>query len=115
MNYKGLLALLLLTLPSSALPQVPDNPHSAEPIATVREVYDGTFLPDIGANTFRNIDRLFSTRIVKAGEDVYALPRRSVSLGNFTYESRGSRYDYYDYLSLNRVVAYWPLKTVKLQ
>ena len=103
MNYKGLLALLLLTLPSSALPQVPDNPHSAEPIATVREVYDGTFLPDIGANTFRNIDRLFSTRIVKAGEDVYALQQRSVSLGNFSYESRGSRYDYYDYLSLNRV------------
>ena len=40
-----------------------DNPHSAEAIATVREVYDGTFLPDIGANTFRNIDRLFSTRM----------------------------------------------------
>ncbi len=103
MRLKFFTAALFITLPVGVLAQVADNPHSDEPIATVREVYDGTFLPDIGANTFRNIDRLFATRIVKAGGEVYQLPRRAEQVGNFTYESRGSRFDLYDYLSLNRV------------
>ncbi len=103
MNFKALLAALLIAAPVATSAQVQDNPHADEPIATVREVYDGTFLPDIGANTFRNIDRLFSTRLVKAGGEVYPLPKRAQPLANFTYESRGSRFDLYDYLSLNRV------------
>ena len=103
MNIKLLVAVFVCFVPVGLVAQVSDNPHSDEPIATVREVYDGTFLPDIGANTFRNIDRLFSTRIVKAGGEVYPLPRRSEPLANFSYESRGSRFDLYDYLSLNRV------------
>lgn len=80
-----------------------DNPHSGEAIATVREVYDGTFLPDIGANTFRNIDRLFSTRIVETGSHVYPLPTREKTITNISIESNGRSYDLYDYLAVNRV------------
>jgi hypothetical protein len=50
-----------------------DYPHAEEPIGTVRQVYDGALMPDIQVNTFRNIDRLFSTRVVKHGSNVYPL------------------------------------------
>lgn len=103
MNYKYLWAVLFVALSTSVPAQVQDNPHSDEPIATVREVYDGTFLPDIGANTFRNIDRLFSTRLVHTGENVFPLPRSMKPIPAFTFESRGRSYDLFDYLALNRV------------
>lgn len=80
-----------------------DNPHASEPIVSVREVYDGTFLPDLGANTFRNIDRLFSTRVVENGRQVFALPPREKTITTLNIESNGRSYDLYDYLALNRV------------
>jgi hypothetical protein len=77
--------------------------HAEEPIGTVREVYDGALYPDIQVNTFRNIDRLFPTRVVKRGPDVYPLPVGGTPLGNFSFVSRGKQYDLYDFVSLNRV------------
>lgn len=79
------------------------NPHAAERIGTVREVYDGTLLPDVQVNTFRNIDRLFPTRTVRHGARVHALPPSSAPLGPVRFTSGGRQYDLYDYLSLNRV------------
>jgi CubicO group peptidase (beta-lactamase class C family) len=102
MKIRTLFAITFAIALQAAHGQV-DNPHSSEPIATVREVYDGTFLPDIGANTFRNIDRLFSTRIVENGSHVYPLPTRDNSITTLSIESNGEHYDLYDYLSLNRV------------
>jgi Asp-tRNA(Asn)/Glu-tRNA(Gln) amidotransferase A subunit family amidase/CubicO group peptidase (beta-lactamase class C family) len=78
-------------------------PHEDEPIGTVREVYDGALFPDIQANTFRNIHRLFPTRTVAAGHTPYPLPVAEEQLDNFRFESRGRSRDLYDYLSLNRV------------
>ena len=78
-------------------------PHEAEPIGTVRQVYDGALFPDVQANTFRNIHRLFPTRRVAAGHQPYPLPVAEEQLENFRFESRGKQYDLYDYLSLNRV------------
>lgn len=77
--------------------------HAEEPIGTVRQIYDGTLYPDIQVNTFRNIDRLFPTRIVRRGPAVYPMPASSESLENFTFVSRGAEYDLFDFLSLNRV------------
>jgi CubicO group peptidase (beta-lactamase class C family) len=77
--------------------------HADEPIGTVREVYDGALYPDIQVNTFRNIDRLFPTRVVKRGPDVYPLPVGGTPLENFRFVSRGQEYDLYDFVSLNRV------------
>lgn len=102
MKIKALLTIIVSISLQVSHAQV-DNPHSNEPIATVREVYDGTFLPDIGTNTFRNIDRLFSTRVVDNGSHVYPLPARDDAITTLSIESNGRRYDLYDYLALNRV------------
>ena len=69
----------------------------------MRQAYDGALYPDIQANTFRNIHRLFPTRTVSAGTGPYPLPVAEDQLENFRFESRGKNYDLYDYLSLNRV------------
>jgi CubicO group peptidase (beta-lactamase class C family) len=80
-----------------------DYPHASERIGTVRQVYDGELMPDIQVNTFRNIDRLFSTRVVKRGTAVYPLPLSEKPLTSLTFSSQGENYDLYDYLSLNRI------------
>ena len=102
----------LILLPSVATAQ-PVNPHMSEPIGTVRQVYDGELFPDIQVNTFRNIDRLFSTRVVKHGTHVYPLPVGK-PLGNLKFLSNGKNYDLYDYMSLNRVTGLLVLKNGKI-
>jgi CubicO group peptidase (beta-lactamase class C family) len=77
--------------------------HADEPIGTVREVYDGALFPDIQVNTFRNIDRLFPSRVVRRGTYVYPLTLSDTPLENFRFSSRGQEYDLYDFVSLNRV------------
>jgi CubicO group peptidase (beta-lactamase class C family) len=49
-------------------------PHEAEPIGTVREIYDGTLSDSLAVNTFRNIHRLFPTRVVRASRTPRELP-----------------------------------------
>lgn len=77
--------------------------HSDEPIGTVRQVYDGKLYPDLQVNTFRNIDRLFPTRVVRRGNSVSSLPEELMTLDDFEFQSYGRTYDLYDVLSLNRV------------
>tara|TARA_R110002049_G_scaffold94988_20_gene233527 strand:+ start:7016 stop:8221 length:1206 start_codon:yes stop_codon:yes gene_type:complete len=77
--------------------------HASEEIGSVREVYDGHLYPDIQVNTFRNIDRLFPTRIVARGEHVAPLSKADVTLEGFSYSADGQTYDLYDVLALNRV------------
>ncbi len=77
--------------------------HADEPIGTIRQVYDGQLFPDLQVNTFRNIDRLFATRTVKAGNSPRPLPAAERRLQNFQFESRGNSYDLYDFMALNRV------------
>ena len=95
--------LVALVLAATALAGDSTYRHSEEPIGTVREVYDGRLYPDIQVNTFRNIDRLFPTRVVKRGETVYPLPVSDHPLEAFSYTVDGESYDLYDVLSLNRV------------
>jgi CubicO group peptidase (beta-lactamase class C family) len=87
-----------------------DYPHEREPIGTVRHMYDGALTPDIAVNTFRNIDRLFPTRIVKHGVYVYPLPKAPVSLTELEFTSRGKTWDLVDYLAVNRVAGLLVLK-----
>jgi CubicO group peptidase (beta-lactamase class C family) len=77
--------------------------HADEPIGTVREIYDGKLYADIQVNTFRNIDRLFATRVVRRGETSEALPLALQSLEDFRVNTNNTSYDLYDVLSLNRV------------
>jgi hypothetical protein len=88
-------------------------PH-AEEIGTVQQIYDGTLYPDIQVRTFRNIDRLFPTRIVKRGTRVYPLPKSEAPLKGVEITSSGEKYDIYDYLSLNRVSGLLVLKNGKI-
>jgi len=90
------------------------NVHSKEHIGTVQQVYDGALLPDVQANTFRNIDRLFSTRTIHKGKTVYPLPKSDVQLKNFSFASNGKNYDLYDYVSINRVSGLLVIKNGKI-
>ena len=90
------------------------NPHAGERIGTVQQVYDGTLLPDIQVNTFRNIDRLFPIRAIKRGTSVYPLPTSDKPLTNFRFKADGKDYDLYDYLSLNRVSGLLVIKDGKI-
>lgn len=107
MKIKLTISMLLLTGPLAIVTtaSAADVPylHADETIGTVRQVYDGALFPDIQVNTFRNIDRLFPTRIVHAGNSPSSLPEREEQLQNFRFTSRGKDYDLYDFLSLNRV------------
>ena len=94
--------------------QTPVNVHAAEKIGTVQQVYDGALMPDIQANTFRNIDRLFSTRTVPASGKAYPLPASDKQLKNFVFKSNGKNFDLYDYVSLNRVGGLLVLKDGKI-
>lgn len=101
-NLSFLFVCLLLTAVTSIADEH-SYPHSGEDIGTVRQVYDGALYPDQQVNTFRNIARLFPTRIVAAGDTPGSLPASKAQLENFRFASRGKEYDLYDYLSLNRI------------
>jgi CubicO group peptidase (beta-lactamase class C family) len=110
---KKLPCLLALTLFATAAGAQSINPHGSASIGTVGQVYDGALFPDIQVNTFRNIDRLFSTRIVKRGNHAYPLPAGK-PLGNLKFLSNDKDYDLYDYMSLNRVSGLLVLKNGKI-
>ena len=93
---------IALLLSASTVSAQTLNPHAGEPIGTVQQVYDGALYPGVQVNTFRNIDRLFATRTVKRGGQVFPLPTGK-PLANFKFISGGKDYDLYDYVSLNRV------------
>jgi CubicO group peptidase (beta-lactamase class C family) len=87
---------------------------AAEPIGTVRQVYDGTLTSDIQVSTFRNIDRLFPVRVVKHGATVLALPRAPRPLTKVEFNSGGKAYDLIDYMALNRITGLLVLKDGKI-
>jgi len=98
--------------PPPAPPEPPAStyPHANEPIGTVREMYDGTLTPDLAVNTFRNIDRLFPTRVIAPSANPKPLPKAAKQLPAIKFTSGGKEYDIYDYLALNRVSALLVLK-----
>ncbi len=91
-----------------------ESTQQLEEIGTVRQIYDGTLYPDIQVRTFRNIDRLFPTRIVSRGTHVYPLPKSQAPLKGVEFTSAGKQYDMYDYMSLNRVSGLLILKDGKI-
>ena len=78
-------------------------PHADETIGTVRQVYDGKLDPQIQINTFRNIQRLFPTRVVEAGATLRELPAKKNPFRYFEYADEDDSVDLYDYLSMGRV------------
>ncbi len=86
------------------------NPHAGEAIGTVREMYDGRLTPALAATTFRNIDRLFPSRIIERGPTVTPLMPASAPLTDLTCSSRGQVVTLDEYMRLNRVSGLLMLK-----
>ncbi|SEN72269.1 hypothetical protein SAMN04488003_12910 [Loktanella fryxellensis] len=104
-----LLGVFCLALPAPASAQA--YPHADEPIGTIEEIYDGHLTPDMAVRTFRNIDRLFPTRTIAAGDTPRALPEALVDLSALvTYQVGDATYDLYDFLSLDNVTGLIVLK-----
>jgi CubicO group peptidase (beta-lactamase class C family) len=108
----GIAALCVL----GALPTTAANGSDGHTnaIGTVQQVYDGRLTPDIQANTFRNIDRLFPTRTVNRGGKAIPLEASPKSLTDVKFQSNGKAVDLFDYLSLNRVAGLLVLKDGKI-
>ncbi len=102
--------LIIASLMACAVVRADDGHGGTETIGTVRQMYDGALLPDLAASTFRHIDRLFPTRIVRHGTYVYPLPQARRQLANFKFTSHGHTWDLYDYLAVNRVAGLLVLK-----
>jgi len=78
-------------------------PHGREPIGTVRQMYDGALSPEMAVHTFRNIDRLFPTSVVKHGAHPKQLPPSPTPLRDVHFLDGNAGYDLERYLELNRV------------
>jgi CubicO group peptidase (beta-lactamase class C family) len=77
--------------------------HAAESIGTVRQMYDGRLTPDLAAQTFRNIDRLFPSRVIARGHTVSPLPLSATPITTMSCTSAGRTIDLDEYMRLNRV------------
>lgn len=89
--------------------------HAAEPIGTVRQIYDGVLTPELAVNTFRNIDRLFPTRTVRHASAPMPLPPASTPLSTVSFSDGAKRYALDDYLELNRVAGLLVLKDGRIK
>jgi CubicO group peptidase (beta-lactamase class C family) len=89
-------------------------PHANEPIGTVRQMYDGALTPEMAVHTFRNIDRLFPTRVVAHGAHPRPLPPSPAPLGNVRFRDGDASYDLEQYLDLNRVAGILVLKNGRI-
>src|SRR5690242_2903245 len=101
----GVLLLLpherLMAKQRSARATVADQyPHAAEPIGTVRQIYDGALSPELAVNTFRNIDRLFPTRLIPRASRPWPLPLAATPLSQVHFTDRGTAHDLEEYLEL---------------
>ena len=111
--------LLAVALAVGACRHVPPttsvaNPHAAEPIGSVRAMYDGTLSPELAAQTFRNIDRLFPSRTIARGSIVSPLPVASSQLSGVVCSSRSAVVSLDEYMRLNRVTGLLVLKNGRI-
>lgn len=98
----------------AAMAQDDAYPHANEPIGTVEQVYDGALLPDLAVSTYRNIDRLFPTRTIRAGGRVLELPKAERQLENVKFKIVDKEYDLYDFMALDNITALLVLKDGKI-
>ncbi len=112
-------SLLVVTLALGACHHAPPaaslaNPHAAEAIGSVRAMYDGTLTPELAAQTFRNIDRLFPSRTIARGDIVTPLAAAATPLSGVMCSSRSAVVSLDDYVRLNRVTGLLVLKNGRI-
>ena len=99
----ALVALVLVLSSCARSAQREAYPHAMEPIGSVREIYDGVLTPELAVNTFRNIDRLFPSRVIARSSHPLPLLVSDEPLGPITINDAGKEYDLDEFLELNRV------------
>ncbi len=104
-----LLKVLTLMLPL-ACAILTLSAESSKPPVSIRAVYDGTLSPDVEVNTFRHIDRLFPSRVVRHGASVLPLPKSKHHLAGLSLSSGDRTYSLAEYLALNKVSGVLVLK-----
>jgi CubicO group peptidase (beta-lactamase class C family) len=82
--------------------------------AAIRSAYAGLLLPEDQVRLFRTTDRLFPSRVIARGPRVRELPAAPRSLEGLRIASNGQSYDYYDYVSRNRVAGLLVLQRGRL-
>ena len=110
----GAALVVLGALSSSACTSAPavvaSYPHEQEPIGTVRQSYDGALSPELAVNTFRNIHRLFPSRVIRHGNAVRPLSPSTRPLGAVSFTQGDSTLTLDDYVARNRVAGLLVLK-----
>lgn len=91
------------TSPSRSEPSPAAYRHADEAIGNVEQIYSGQLVPDLAVSTFRNIDRLFPSRTIAAGNSPRPLRQALERLDGVVASVNGESYDLYDYLALNSV------------
>jgi Beta-lactamase len=74
-----------------------------ERLGSVQDMYDGTLPLDVEVNTFRHIDRVFPSAVVKHGGRVFPLLQAKRRLREVTFGAIGRQLRLADYIRLNRV------------
>lgn len=90
-------------------------PHASEPIGTVRQSYDGALSPELAVNTFRNIDRLFPTRLIPASRRPLPLPVDPTPMPDVEVTDRNRRFTFQQVLDTNRISALLVIKDGKIK
>lgn len=88
-----------------------DELESGDRAESIRRLYEGRLLPQAQIDAFRNSERLFATRLVRRGEHTHVLAYHPVSMSDLRFRSRNQQYDFFDYLSSNRVAGLLILKS----
>ena len=91
---------------------------SAQPSKTsiggARDIYDGSLYPDEAVRTYSQTERVFPTRVIKAGAKPSPLLQSNQQLISLKFTSEGKAYDLPDYIALNRMVGLLVLKDGKI-
>jgi CubicO group peptidase (beta-lactamase class C family) len=92
------------------------NPAAGAPydkIGTAKDFLNLT--PELQPGTYRNVDKIFSTRTFKRGNSVYALPQSATPLVSVKYSPDGiNTYDIDDYIKRNNVAGLLIIKDGKI-
>ena len=86
----------------------------AEHGPSVRDVYNGTLSLTDEVNTFRHIDQVFPSAVVKAGTHPLPLPKSTTPIRDVSIAWAGQRLSLDDYVSLNRVAGLLVLKNGRI-
>jgi len=85
-----------------------------ERIGSVRDLYDGNLPLSVEVNTFRHIDQVFPSAVVRHGGRAFPLPPAATPLRDVSFAAGGQQLHLADYLRLNRVAGLLVLKNGRI-